>query len=177
MAAVTPMGVAILALLAERSMHPYEMLQILMQRATDRLVKVRPGSLYHTVDRLVRDGLAEPAGVERTTYALTPAGAEALSTELAAMISAPVNEFPRLPLALAEAHNLPRATVIRLLRDRLARLDDELAVLRDGVAAVEAKDLPVRYWVDLTYQIAVYETEQRWITTFVEGIESGDIAW
>jgi hypothetical protein len=93
------------------------------------------------------------------------------------MISAPVNEFPRLPLALAEAHNLPRATVIRLLRDRLARLDDELAVLRDGVAAVEAKDLPVRYWVDLTYQIAVYETEQRWITTFVEGIESGDIAW
>lgn len=184
MAAVTPMGVAILALLAERPMHPYEMLQILVQRATDRLVKVRPGSLYHTVDRLVRDGLAEPAGVERsgnrperTTYALTSAGAEALATELAAMISAPVNEFPRLPLALAEAHNLPRETVVGLLRDRLHRLDEELVVLRDGVAAVEAKDLPVRYWVDLTYQIAVYETESRWIASFVDGIESGAIAW
>ncbi|HEY0216379.1 MAG TPA: PadR family transcriptional regulator [Cellulomonas sp.] len=183
-AAVTPLGVAVLALLAEREMHPYEMLQLLNQRATDRLVKVSPGSLYHAVDRLHRDGLARSAGVERsgnrperTTYALTPAGADALHQQLAAMIAAPVNEFPRFPLGLAEAHNLPRDTVLDLLRDRRARLVDEIAVFRTGVDRVRAKELPMRYWVDLTYQIAMYETESRWIATFIEDIESGDIAW
>jgi len=182
--ALTPLAVATLALLVERAMHPYELHQVLLQRSTDRIVKVRPGSLYHTVDRLHRDGLVEAVGTERagnrperTTYAITPAGRDALADSLAAMIAAPVNEFPRLPLALSEAHHLPRETVLELLRDRRHRLDRELGDLRGGVTRVTAKQLPARYWVDLTYQIAVYETESRWIATFIEGIESGEIAW
>ena len=43
---LTPLGVASLALLAEEPMHPYEMYQLLMARHEDRLVKVRPGTLY-----------------------------------------------------------------------------------------------------------------------------------
>lgn len=181
---LTPLAVAVLALLVERDMHPYEMHQVLLHRATDRIVKVRPGSLYHAVDRLHRDGLVRAVGTERsgnrperTTYEVTPAGRTALADQLGAMIAAPVNEYPRLPLALAEAHHLPRATVLALLRDRVARLDAELDELRGGVRTVTAKQLPARYWVDLTYQIAMYETEQRWVSTFIEGIESGDIAW
>ncbi|MCG7287239.1 PadR family transcriptional regulator [Cellulomonas sp. ACRRI] len=181
---LTPLAVAVLALLVERPLHPYEMHQVLLHRATDRIVKVRPGSLYHSVDRLHRDGLVRAVGTERagnrperTTYEITPAGRDALTEQLAAMIAAPVNEYPRLPLALAEAHNLPRATVLTLLRDRRARLAAELDDLRAGVERVRAKDLPARYWIDLTYQIAVYETESTWIATFIEGIESGDIAW
>lgn len=181
---LTPLAVATLALLDERTMHPYELHQVLRDRATDRLVKVRPGSLYHTVDRLHRDGLVEAVGTdragnrpERTTYAITPAGRDALSSSVSAMIAAPVNEYPRLPLALAEAHHLPRETVVDLLRDRRRRLEEELATLRGGVTHVTGRALPARYWVDMTYQIAVYETESRWIATFVEGIESGDIAW
>lgn len=181
---LTPLGVAVLALVAERPMHPYEMMQTLLQRATDRLVKLRPGSLYHTVDRLLRDGYVDAVGVdragnrpERTTYALTEQGAEVLHTQLAAMIAAPVNEFPRFPLALAEAHNLPRDTALDLLRDRVDRLDRVLSELRAGVDQVRAKDLPERYWAELTYQIAMFETEQRWVSEFLQGIESGDIAW
>jgi len=181
---LTPLAVAALAVLVEGAVHPYELHQVLLHRATDRLVKVRPGSLYHTVDRLHRDGLIRAVGTgragnrpERTTYEITATGREALSDALSAMLAAPVNEFPRFPLALAEAPNLPRAEVLDLLRDRRSRLDHELDTLRGGVTAVTAKQLPTRYWVDLTYQIAVYETESRWIATFIEGIESGDIAW
>jgi DNA-binding PadR family transcriptional regulator len=181
---LTPLAVAILALLAEREMHPYEIHQVLLQRSTDRLVKVRPGSLYHAVDRLHRDDLVRAVGTERagnrperTTYEITPAGSDALAEQLAAMLSAPVNEYPRLPLALAEAHHLPRDTVLALLRDRVSRLAEELDQLRAGVDRVTAKQLPARYWVDLTYQIAVYETESRWIEAFVEDVESGAIPW
>ena len=177
---LTPLAVAILGLLVERPLHPYEMHQVLLHRATDRVVKVRPGSLYHSVDRMHRDGLLRAVGTERagnrperTTYEITPAGRDALTEQLAAMIAAPVNEYPRLPLALAEVLD----TVLDLLRDRRARLAAELDDLRACVDRVRAKDLPARYWVDLTYQIAVYETESTWIGTFIEGIESGDIAW
>ena len=45
MAELTPLGLAALALLAERPMHPYEMYQTLVHRREDRNVKVRPGSL------------------------------------------------------------------------------------------------------------------------------------
>jgi DNA-binding PadR family transcriptional regulator len=181
---LSPLAVAILALLAEREMHPYEIHQVLLQRSTDRLVKVRPGSLYHAVDRLHRDGLVHAVGTERagnrperTTYEITPAGSDALAEQLAAMLSAPVNEFPRLPLTLAEAHHLPRDTVLALLRDRVSRLTEELDQLRAGVDRVTAQQLPARYWVDLTYQIAVYETESRWIEAFVQDVESGAIPW
>lgn len=183
-ATLTPLAVATLALLDETPRHPYELHQVMRQRATDRVVKVRPGSLYHTVDRLHRDGLIVPTGTdragnrpERTTYAITPEGRTALSGALAAMISAPVNEFPTLPLALSEAHHLPRETVLDLLRDRLGRLGAELDTLRSAVTHVTAKQLPARYWADMTYQIAVYEAESRWISAFVDRIESGEVTW
>jgi len=49
MAELTPLAISVLALLEERSMHAYEMYQLLITRHNDRLLKVRPGSLYHTV--------------------------------------------------------------------------------------------------------------------------------
>ena len=79
--ALTPLGISALALLAERPMHPYEMYQLLMERSEDRVVKVRPGSLYHTVDRLAGQGYVRATGTgragnrpERTTYEITATG-------------------------------------------------------------------------------------------------------
>ncbi|WP_375488990.1 PadR family transcriptional regulator [uncultured Mycobacterium sp.] len=54
---LTPLGVAVLALLRDRPMHGYQMFQTLVDRQADRIVKVRPGSLYHVVDRLAEEKL------------------------------------------------------------------------------------------------------------------------
>ena len=77
---LTPLAISALALLNERSMHPYEMYQLLLERHEDRIVRVTPGSLYRTVDRLTADGLAEATGTgregnrpERTTSAIPSA--------------------------------------------------------------------------------------------------------
>ncbi|HEY8282618.1 MAG TPA: PadR family transcriptional regulator, partial [Leifsonia sp.] len=115
---LTPLGVAALALLVERPMHPYEMYQTLVQRSEERVVKVRPGSLYHTVDRLAASGLVRATGTERegnrperTTYEITERGSLALSERVAEILGTPVNEYPEFPLALGEAHNLPVESV------------------------------------------------------------------
>ena len=61
---LAPLGIATLALLTERPMHPYEMFQTMLARHDDRVVKVRPGSLYHTVGP-ARPGRARSGGRHR----------------------------------------------------------------------------------------------------------------
>lgn len=181
---LTPLGVASLALLAEQPMHPYEMYQVLMARHEDRLVKVRPGTLYHAVGRLAEGGLVEATGTERegnrperTTYRITPAGHEALDSRLQAMLSTPVNEYPVFPHAIAEAHHLPEGVVIDLLEERLAALDADLDFLVRGEAVVTAKGLDRKYWLDITYQQAMRRTEIAWIRGLLMELGNGQLPW
>src|SRR5690606_12874419 len=95
-------------------MHPYEMRRLMIQRRDDRLVPVTSGTIYHTVARLVKWGLAAEVGVdrdgnrpERTTYRITDAGSDALRDWVR-------RELPRIDrpaefrVALAEAAGLER---------------------------------------------------------------------
>ncbi len=181
---ITPLGVAVLALLAERPMHPYEMFQVMTARFAERVVKVRPGSLYHTVDRMTGQSLVRAAGTERegnrperTTYEITEAGHLALTQRLTDILSRPVNEYPSLPLALGEAHNLPRDTVCTLLDRRLVALGATLDSLLAGRATVTERGVAERFWIDLELQIAMTEAEVRWITALVERLRAGAIDW
>ncbi len=181
---ITPLGVAVLALLVERPMHPYEMFQLMTQRAAERVVKVRPGSLYHAVDRLAGQGLVRSIGTERdgnrperTTYEITEPGHLALTQRLSDILSRPVNEYPALPLALGEAHNLPRETVGALLERRLAALGATLDALLAGRERVTERGVPERFWIDLELQIAMTQAEVRWIADLVDRLRSGAIDW
>ncbi len=181
---LTPLGVAALALLVERPMHPYEMYQTLVQRSEERVVKVRPGSLYHTVDRLAVGGLVRATGTERegnrperTTYEITERGNLALSERVAEILGTPVNEYPEFPLALGEAHNLPVESVIQLLRNRVALIRADLEQLEDGIRSIEAKKLPRKYWLNVQYTKALGEVEATWLESLIDDLESGELSW
>jgi DNA-binding PadR family transcriptional regulator len=181
---LTPLGVAALALLVERPMHPYEMYQTLVQRSEERVVKVRPGSLYHTVDRLAGQGYVRATGTdregnrpERTTYELTEQGNLALSERIAEILETPINEFPQFPLALGEAHNLPVESVIQLLRNRVTLLRADLELLAVGIRHIEAKKLPRKYWINVPYIRALTEVQVSWLESLVDDLESGELSW
>lgn len=181
---VTPLAISTLALLAEQDMHPYEMYQLLIQRGEDRLVKVRPGSLYHTVNRLEAHNLVRVTGTERegnrperTTYEITEEGKDILSTQVTTMLATLVNEYPEFPLAISEAHNLSGTVVITMLRQRLVSLTEEIVGFDTILESVLRQGTQRKYWVNLTYQKAVLQAEIAWITTFIAELESGDIDW
>jgi len=183
-APLTPLGISALSLLVEEPMHPYEMYQLLMARHEDRLVKVRPGTLYHAVGRLEERGLVETAGTdregnrpERTTYRITPAGREALTARLQDMLAEPVNEYPSFPLAVAEAYNLPAAVVLELLDRRLVLLQGQLEFLQKGEVAVLKKDVARKYWIDLEYQQTMLRSEMGWIRSLQDQLRSGELPW
>jgi DNA-binding PadR family transcriptional regulator len=184
MANVTPLGMAVLALLAERPMHPYEMYQLLITRSEDRLVKVRPGSLYHAVDRLVQMGFVESLGTardgnrpERTTYRITEAGQLGLSQRVAEILATPLNEYNEFPLGISMADNLPKDVLIELLGRRRLRLVSELETLSGGYADVTAKQVPRKYWIDITYQQAMVRAEIAWLDGLVSDLNSGELDW
>jgi len=181
---LTPLGICALGLLVERPMHPYEMYQVLMQRHEDRLVKVRPGTLYHTVGRLAAAGLVETVGTERdgnrperTTYAILPPGKLALDARIKDLLSTPVNEFPSFPQALDEAHNLPAGVVVDLLEQRIHALEGELADLGQGFAAARDKGVERRYLIDTEYQQALLTAEVQWVRGLCTELSSGTLSW
>src|SRR5215471_17205130 len=103
-----PLALAVLALLFERAMHPYEMGVILRQRHKEESIKLRYGSLYTVIDFLLKGGLIiaretvrEGRRPERTVYELTPAGAAQLRAWMADLLAQPVKEYPQFEAALS----------------------------------------------------------------------------
>jgi DNA-binding PadR family transcriptional regulator len=182
--ALSALGVAALGLLFERPMHPYEMYQLLISRSDDRLVKVRPGSLYHAVDRMHEDGLVVALATERqgnrperTRYQITRDGVAQLQNWERTALAEPANEFPRFPLAISQAHNLPQDEVVGLLSARIHQLGAAVEALDAGTTRITKKDLPERYWLEVTYQRVLLQAELDWLQRTASRIESGDLPW
>lgn len=182
--ALTPLAVAALGLLSERPMHPYEMFQTLIARGEDRLVKVRPGTLYHAVERLRDAGFVSTVGTgragnrpERTTYEITADGRTELRNWVRTTVAEPVDEFPRFPVAIAEVHNLPADEAADLLERRLVLLRGDEVVYADVVDRMNGKGIEERYGLDIEYLRAVLAAEIAWLGGLIHRLRSGDIDW
>ncbi|RZT20879.1 PadR family transcriptional regulator [Kribbella sp. VKM Ac-2569] len=183
-AELTPLAISVLALLKEEPMHAYEMYQLLVKRHHHWLVKVRPGSLYHTVERLARQNYVRATGTERagnrperTTYELTPEGDAALTRRVETGIEEYVHEYPLFPVVLSEAHNLEPEDAVLRFRRRIADLDNWITDIDEALADAQAREVPQVYWIGGTYLLTQLTAERDWLTTTIERIESKDLEW
>src|SRR3982074_3402586 len=103
----TTMALAVLQLVAEAPMHPYEMKQKMHERGTERAIPLKGASIYDTVERLVKAGFIEPVETnregrrpERTIYRLTLSGADELDSWLHELLEQPTREYPHFGAAL-----------------------------------------------------------------------------
>lgn len=182
-AALTPLGVLVLALLREGDMHPYEMARLLRQRRDDRIVTITNGTLYHTVARLHGQGLLEEVGVdrdgnrpERTTYTLTPSGSKAVDGWVRRELGSAGRRTP-FRVALAEAHNLDRDEAVELLATRRELLRQQLGELDEGLAGAESRRVPEQYLIELGRDRALLQAEIAWLDTLIPRIAAPDFSW
>lgn len=180
---LTPMGVMVLALLREGDMHPYEMVRLMRGRRDDRLLSITNGTLYHTVARLQRAELIAEVGVERdgnrperTTYTLTPRGAETLVGWLRRELTS-IDRPSDFRIALAEAHNLERDDAMQSLRIRRAALADASAQLIDGLRHAREKSVPDQVLVEFERQEVLLDAELRWLDSLLSRLESAAFPW
>jgi DNA-binding PadR family transcriptional regulator len=175
------LATVLLALLLEAPMHPYRMQRMIRERGQDQLVNVaQRNSVYQALDRLVRDGLARPAGTardggrpERTVYEITDEGAATLRQWLTAMVTTPAREFPEFPAALAFLAILPPDEVRTLLRARIAAQEDRLA----AIEAQAPPGLPRLFLIEDEYRAAVLRAELTWLRAVVDDLASGRLTW
>nr|WP_203592914.1 PadR family transcriptional regulator [Streptomyces sp. SID9124] len=177
-----PLALTVMVLLAERSMHPYEIAQTLRRRGKQHSVKINFGSLYTVVQNLEKHGYVEVAGVqrqgnrpERTLYGLTEAGRAEMLHWLSDLIAVPAEEYPVFDTALALLPALPPEEVDELLADREQAQIVRAAALR-GVLAQLGDSMPRVFVVETEYQLHMLEAQLEWIRTFRKEIGEATIS-
>jgi DNA-binding PadR family transcriptional regulator len=177
-----PLALAILGLLLERPVHPYEMKLLMKERGHDTVIKLKGGSLYDTVERLHRLGFIEPLETsregrrpERTVYALTEAGRDELKAWLRELISTPVAEFPRFAAGLAFLLCLDKEEAVQMLLRRGIALEAELAAGDSLLRSTADAGVPRIFLIETEYAQAVRRAELDWVRTLVRDIESGGL--
>jgi DNA-binding PadR family transcriptional regulator len=175
-----PLALAVLALLFERPMHPYEMGLIMKQRHKEDSIKLRYGSLYTVIDLLLARGFISARGVardgrrpERTVYEITEAGRDELRAWMADLIGEPVKEYPQFEAALCLLPVLPPDEALTLLRQRLTRVEAKAIELERQSAQAGAQNFPPLFLVENEYRLALIKAEQRFIAELITRIESG----
>ena len=181
---LTPLALAVLDLLHERDMHPYEMHQTMLTRQTDQRMRLKAGSLYHAVDRLLEQGLIEARETtregrrpERTVYGLTESGAAAFTARLKEMVTRVPTEYPEFPIVLSMVHNLSRKDALEHLARRVIQMRAKVAGLKTVAEGLTDRGLPQMYWIDLCFTQKMAEAELSWIEHFLDHLHAGRLSW
>ena len=176
-------SLAVLGLLRETPMHPYEMQRQMHLRHTDELLALKRGSLYHAINQLQRDGLIEPVEVsregrrpERTVYRITPDGEDELVGWLRDLLSTPVREPSQFTAALAHVSHLDTA-------DALDQLQLRAVGVAAAIAAMQAVERGVSAYVgrasvlEVEYARTLLEAELQWLHALIDDVRAGRLNW
>jgi DNA-binding PadR family transcriptional regulator len=143
-----PLALAVLALLFERPMHPYEMAATLKERHKEESIKLRYGSLYTVIDALVKRGdvLARATSrqgnrPERTIYELTPSGLDELRDWMRDLLRHPAKEFTQFEAGLSLLPVLPPEEAVSLLRDRALHLSGKVWQMEGQLAELAQHEI------------------------------------
>jgi len=177
-----PLALAVLVLLFEKPMHPYEMAATLKQRGKEQSIKLRYGSLYTVIGQLERERFIEVAGTERdggrperTTYRLRDAGEAEMNSWLRSLVAEPVKEYPQFEAALSLLPALPPKDVPMLLADRLGRLEEQERRMQAEIAGATAGNLPALFLIESQYALALVRAEGVYVKGLIRGIETGEL--
>jgi DNA-binding PadR family transcriptional regulator len=174
-----PLSLAVLVLLYERPMHPYEMASTLRERGKEHSIKLNYGSLYTVIELLLRAGflrvqqiLREGRRPEKTIYELTPAGEFEMTEWLREIIGTPIKEYPQFEAGLSLLPALPPEQAVPLLVNRAKLLKDRLGSLKEGFRKCEEMKLPRLFSIETEFHEALTRAECQYVESLVHDIQS-----
>jgi len=190
-----PLALAVLALLFERPMHPYEMAATLKERHKEESIKLRYGSLYTVIDMLLARGLIvaretsrEGKRPERTVYALTASGLDELRDWMRELLRDPAKEYAQFEAGLCLLPVLPPDEAVSLLRQRALQLSGQVWQIEGQLAELAQQDLsaltagehplpalagqkfPPLFSVEAEYRLALIKAELAFVNELVRRI-------
>ena len=173
------LALAVLSVLIERPMHPYEMASVLRERGKEQDFEIKWGSLYTVVQNLEKHGFVAAAEStrqggrpERTVYRLTDAGRAELDDWIRELLAVPEREHPRFVAGLSIMAVLPPEDVISLLSQRLSRLQDEVAGERTALTQA-VRTIPRLFLVEAEFSLAIRQAEVTWLRSLLDEFTDG----
>jgi DNA-binding PadR family transcriptional regulator len=178
-----PLALAVMALLYERPMHPYEMVTVMRERAKHEAIRLRYSSLYSVVEALQREALIQPLETvregrrpERTVYGLTDEGRVEFLHWLRELLSVPSKEYTQFAAGLSFLAALPPGEAVALLRERTRRLEGEVEDMRRAMdAAAEEQGVARLFLIENEHELVLREAELGWVRGLVREIEAGTL--
>jgi len=161
--------------------HGYEVRRELLSWGADRWGKVQPGSIYHALKKLTRDGLLEDVaneegehGPDRTVYRITPDGETEFFLLLGQGLMDPDRGVESLSAAVTFLPTLPRTQAIAMVKHRIGQLQGVLTNARYSVDS--APDMGKPDHVAELFRLWVISTEAsiRWAEELLGRLERGD---
>ncbi|MHC0039718.1 PadR family transcriptional regulator [Pseudoneobacillus sp. C159] len=129
----------ILGLLKLKELSGYEIQQVLQTSQTDIWAGVLPGSIYHALKKMDKEGLVEVSSVEQTghrikaIYKITPKGEEEFIILLKESLREKSVSLPStLYAAMAFLRELPLEDQLAALQEQMTVLEKELELLKAG---------------------------------------------
>lgn len=175
--------IAVLALLREGPMHPYEMQRLLKERHTEDLLPLKRGSLYHAIDRLVKSGLIEAVETtregnrpQRTTYRLAEGGGAELLRRLRQTIATPQPESPVFMTCISFLVHLTPADARDQLEQRAQRIQQEIDGYEQSLAQVSGR-LARIHIVEIEFLLAMRRAELAWLRNLADDIRARRLTW
>ncbi|GAA4605665.1 PadR family transcriptional regulator [Actinoallomurus liliacearum] len=180
-----PLGLAVMGLLMERPMHPYEMASVLRDRGKDASVRINRGSLYDVVAAMERESWITPRErvqegnrPARTVYELTETGRAVFVERVDEQIRNPRREFPVFLTAVAYLGALGPDGARAALRERADRLRTTIADDERALAdALRSEQVPRLYVIEVEYALHMARSELAWVEATAEEIADGALPW
>lgn len=173
-----PLALAILVLLYERSMHPYEMATTMRERGKEKSIRLNYGSLYTVIEQLlkanfiaVREVLKEGKRPEKTVYELTPSGETELIDWMRELVSSPVKEYPLFEAAISLLPVLPPEEVIDLLEIRMGLLERTIKEIGEEERICREMRLPRLFSLESEYYKALTLAEYKFSKDLLSDIK------
>jgi len=177
-----PLALAVMALLYERPMHPYEMVSVMRERGKHESVRLKYSSLYSVVEALVREGFISPRETvregrrpERTVYELTDAGRVEFLGWLRELLSVPAKEYTQFAAGLTFLPALPPDEAAELLDGRVRSLEEEVREMRSVLDSVMGEGLPRLFLIESEHELTLREAELRWVRELAREISDGTL--
>jgi DNA-binding PadR family transcriptional regulator len=174
-----PLALAVLVLLYERPMHPYEMAATLRERHKEDSIKLRYGSLYTVINLLVQAGFIvarhttrEGNRPEKTIYNLTTTGETELRHWMRDILSTPIKEFPQFEAGLSLLPALPPQEAADVLATRVACLKHDIEQIKQGLQAAKAQGLPALFAIESEYHLTQLEAEYTYVEHLIARIRT-----
>lgn len=163
-----PLALAVLVLLYERPMHPYEMAATMRERHKEASIRINYGALYPMIKRLlqkkligVRETVKHGKLPEKTVYELTSAGEKEMTDWMRELVSSPVKEYPQFEAAMSLLPALPPEEVIDLLEIRIGLIEKTIKQIADDERTCQEMKLPRLFTLENEYYKALTLAEYK----------------